>query len=150
MSDRLVSLGKRPAEVRPQPQPQPQLQPQPQPPPQPPGGMFPSYNYERAYRHFLNSPYSYRTFSSLGTVSVTESSSTDLAGVNTAADINLTNLGIAEGAGATLAVTGTATLSAASLRRSSASARSASVMGGPARSSIVLIRVLLRSMALYP
>ena len=29
--------------------------------------MFPSYNYERAYRHFLNSPYSYRTFSSLGT-----------------------------------------------------------------------------------
>jgi hypothetical protein len=40
-----------------------------QPPHPPPGGTFPSYNYERAYRHFLNSPYSYRTFSSLGTAS---------------------------------------------------------------------------------
>ena len=34
--------------------------------PPPPGGTFPSYNYGRAYRHFLNSPYSYRSFSSLG------------------------------------------------------------------------------------
>lgn len=39
-----------------------------QPPlPPPPGGPFPTYNYERAYRHFQNSPYSYRSFSSLGT-----------------------------------------------------------------------------------
>jgi hypothetical protein len=29
------------------------------------GPDYSSYNYQRAYRHFLNSPYSYRTFSSL-------------------------------------------------------------------------------------
>jgi hypothetical protein len=35
--------------------------------PPPPGGPWPTYNYERAYRHFQNSPYAYRSFSSLGT-----------------------------------------------------------------------------------
>jgi hypothetical protein len=29
------------------------------------GPDYASYNYQRAYRHFLNSPYSFRTFSSL-------------------------------------------------------------------------------------
>lgn len=33
---------------------------------QPPGATpYASYNFERAYRHFLTSPYPYRTFSSL-------------------------------------------------------------------------------------
>src|SRR5262245_3689957 len=33
---------------------------------QPPGAPpYASYNFERAYRHFLTSPYAYRTFSSL-------------------------------------------------------------------------------------
>jgi hypothetical protein len=29
------------------------------------GPDYASYNYQRAYRHFLNSPYAFRTFSSL-------------------------------------------------------------------------------------
>lgn len=35
-------------------------------PPPVPYGSGPSYNYMRAYHHFMTSPYSYRTMSSLG------------------------------------------------------------------------------------